>query len=245
MGSRATGMRELRREIITLALLTQPMWCLALQPLPRRAIFAGAAAAAVAAPPAGRADTAAPQGFEALRAERIGGGADMRAGNDGPHDVFYPPSLIGLWRCERTVTSVEGDVTQAEGAWRLLGGDGASFRQPEAYLTRYIPQPAAASAGEDGNGKAAVVTQADGGVGVILDRGFELDARVHGAAVRWDERTPNELSYARSVGGRGGAAALRVVQRSVEPPSDKGWGLNELVLITTASDVPGVGRLEV
>ena len=34
---------------------------------------------------------------------------------DGPAagDVLYPPSLIGLWQCERTVTSVEGDTQQA------------------------------------------------------------------------------------------------------------------------------------
>eukprot|EP00964_Phaeocystis_antarctica_P060510 scaffold36091_cov67-Phaeocystis_antarctica.AAC.3 len=34
---------------------------------------------------------------------------------DGPAagDVLYPPSLLGLWRCERTVSSVEGDAQQA------------------------------------------------------------------------------------------------------------------------------------
>ena len=44
----------------------------------------------------------------------IGQGADMLA-KDGPAagDVLYPPSLIGLWRCERTVSSVEGDAQQA------------------------------------------------------------------------------------------------------------------------------------
>ena len=101
----------------------------------------------------------------------IGQGADMLA-KDGPAagDVLYPPSLIGLWRCERTVTSVEGDTQQAcnhmrsqaatacapshaatlltpacdrawqaEGAWRLLGGDG-ELRKPETYLLRYVPQ---------------------------------------------------------------------------------------------------------
>ena len=28
---------------------------------------------------------------------------------------------------------------QAEGAWRLLGGDG-ELRKPETYLLRYVPQ---------------------------------------------------------------------------------------------------------
>jgi hypothetical protein len=55
-------------------------------------------------------DTGAPAG----RVQGIGQGADMLA-KDGPAagDVLYPPSLIGLWQCERTVTSVEGDVQQA------------------------------------------------------------------------------------------------------------------------------------
>ena len=55
-------------------------------------------------------DTGAPAG----RVQGIGQGADMLA-KDGPAagDVLYPPSLIGLWRCERTVSSVEGDAQQA------------------------------------------------------------------------------------------------------------------------------------
>ena len=55
-------------------------------------------------------DELAPAG----RGQGIGQGADMLA-KDGPAagDVLYPPSLIGLWRCERTVTSVEGDTQQA------------------------------------------------------------------------------------------------------------------------------------
>ena len=63
---------------------------------------------------------------------------------------------------------------------------------------------------------------------MVLDRGAELDARVHGAAVRWDAQRPNTLSYERNVGGRGGAAELTVMQRSVEEPSEanKGWGSN-------------------
>ena len=30
-------------------------------------------------------------------------------------------------------------ASQAEGAWRLLGGDG-ELRKPETYLLRYVPQ---------------------------------------------------------------------------------------------------------
>ena len=37
---------------------------------------------------------------------------------------------------------------------------------------------------------------------------------------------------------------LRVVQRSVEPPSDKGWGSNELVRVTTSAGT-GFGSYEI
>ena len=159
---------------------------------------------------------------------------------DGPTvDALYPPSLLGLWRCERVVTSVEGDALQAEGAWRLLGGDG-EFRRPEAYLLRYVPQPGA-EIGPDGKmvgpSSLSPITGTDGRryFGVVLDRGFEADTRAHGASVAWDARAPNALKYERNSGGRGSAAELKVLQRSVEEPSDKGWGSNELVRITTSA----------
>ena len=94
---------------------------------PRRAVLSGGVALV-----AGRrraAATAYPPGFEPSRVEGIGGGADVLS--DRPPavpDVYYPPSLIGLWQCQRQVVSVEGDAQQAEGSWRLLGGDGALVR---------------------------------------------------------------------------------------------------------------------
>ena len=127
-------------------------------PATRRAVLA-ASVLATSAPRRGRAATApAPPGFEVFapgggapagRVQGIGQGADMLS-KDGPAapDVLYPPSLIGVWRCERAVTSVEGDAQQAEGAWRLLGGYG-ELRRPESYLVRYVPQPGA-EFGEDG-----------------------------------------------------------------------------------------------
>ena len=62
-----------------------------------------------------------------------------------------------------------------------------------------------------------------------------MDARVHGARVRWEAAAPDTLAYDREDGGRGSAAELRVVQRAVEAPSDQGWGSNELVRITTST----------
>ena len=82
--------------------------------------------------------------------------------------------------------------------------------------------------------------------GVLLDRAFETDARVHGASVTWDAATPNALSYERTAGGRGSAAELQVVQRAVEAPSEKGWGSNELLRITTSTgSVLGQGGFEI
>ena len=198
-------------------------------PLRRRAMMGAAAASAAAAPRPGLAYEA-PPGFEPARVEGIGGGADMLA--DGPAaDVPYPPFLNGSWLCERVVTSVEGDAFQAEGAWRLLGGTG-SLRSPEAFQTRFIDTR------QIGTNQPVVGLDGRKYFGVVLDRGAELDARARGASVRWDPQQPNVLSYERSAGGRGSAAELKVVQRSVEMPSEsnKGWGSNELVRITTASD---------
>lgn len=182
------------------------------------------AAAALAAWPGRSAAAPRVDGFTP-RVEGIGGGADLLTGRPSVPDVLFPPSLLGYWRCERAVTLVEGDAAQAAGAWFDLGGDldgGGDFRKaPEAFYTRFVPSPTGG------------VT--DGGVGVVLDRGFEVDARVHGAAsVSWDVRAPGTLTYERRAGGGGigGPVELAVVERRVEPPSDVGFGFNELVRVT-------------
>jgi len=147
--------------------------------------------------------------------------------------VIYPPFLNGTWKCTRVVTAVEGDAAQALGAWRLLGGDG-DLRSPEQYLVRYLDTRNAGSImGLDGRTYYAVV----------LDRGFEIDERTHGATATWSAAAPNALSYRRDSGGRGGAADLFVVQRSVETPTteSKGWGSDELLRIVTAS---GFGEID-
>lgn len=203
----------------------------------RRAV--AAAIIAAGATPCRRAARAAPptypQGFEPPRIEGIGGGADLLADKAlAVADVVYPPSLNGTWTCQRRVISVEGDAAQAEGAWRLLGGFGDDIRSAaEVYTTRYVPQP---------EGSSMAITGIDGQryYGVVLDRGFELAQRVQGADVSWDRGSPDSLSYSRSSGGRASAAQLKVVQRSVELPSEKGWGSNELIRVTTdASTVLG------
>ena len=73
--------------------------------------------------------------------EGIGGGADLLSSvPPAVADVLYPPFLNGTWRCQRIVTSIEGDAAQAEGAWRLLGGTG-DIRKAESFPLRFIVQP--------------------------------------------------------------------------------------------------------
>ena len=83
-----------------------------------------------------------------------------------------------------------------------------------------------------------------------------MDARTNGATVSWDSSTPSTLTYERYSdgkkggatdieisGGRGtsdlisplrsGGIEINVVQRSVEFPSDKGWGGSELLSMSS------------
>jgi len=145
-------------------------------------------------------------------------------------DILYPPSLNGTWVCERRVASVEGDAGQAQGAWKLLGGTG-DVQSVERYAVRFVDlrRPSDAMTGLDGRKY----------YGDVFDRGFEIESRTGGAAVSWDALAPNTLRYERKSGGPGAAAELKVVQRSVELPSEKGWGSNELVRVTTTSSAFG------
>ncbi len=142
----------------------------------------------------------APPGFEPRRVEGIGGGFDMLSDQPIANiDVLYPPSLNGSWVCERRVAGIEGDVGQAQGAWKLLGGTG-DLQSTERYLVRFIDLRRASDA----------MTGLDGQryYGDVFDRGFEIESRTGGATVRWDARAPNLLQYARTSGGPGSAAEL-------------------------------------
>lgn len=159
------------------------------------------------------------------RVEGIGGGADLLSSKPAVADVTFPPSMIGPWQCQRSLLSVEGDAGQAEGAWRALGGTGNNFAKGsvETYAARFLPSP------------SGVLT--DGGVGVVADRGFEMRSRA-GAATNatWDASLPDRLVCVRSTGlNAGGATELVVVERRVELPSDRGFGSNELVRVTSAA----------
>jgi hypothetical protein len=146
-------------------------------------------------------------GVYQARVEGAGAGADLFTLKPTVTDVIYLPSLIGLWQCKREVLQVDGDTEQAEQAWVALGGFPEDFKKPTAtYLTRYI-------------------NSTDG---LVLDRGFEVHSRQHKVGVvSWEVTRPNSITF--------GPTELCVVQRSVEPPSDEGWGFNELIRITGAA----------
>eukprot|EP00966_Prymnesium_polylepis_P065695 1524434-Prymnesium_polylepis.1 len=217
-----------RRAIVERAIAAGALATTTTVSAPRRALAASAAPPGFE-PAQLRGTSAAPPGFEPRRVEGVGDGFDVLAGPEiALADVVYPPFLNGTWRCERRVASVEGDQAQAAGAFRLLGG-GGDFRQEETFTVRYLDTRQV--------GSPQAITGLDGRryFGVVLDRAFELDARVQGAAITWDTKAPNTLTYQRDAGGRGSAAELSVVQRKVEQPSEsnRGWGSNELIRITT------------
>ena len=133
---------------------------------------------------------------------------------------------MGLWDCQRTLVSVEGDAGAAEAAWRALGGAGAFKKnQPASYETRFVPPPTRATYEFEGR-------EIDG---VVLDRGFELDARGAGPAV-WNARAPAVA--------RRGDATLTVVSRSWDI-SAEGFGVDEFLRVEASAGglVGGAARV--
>lgn len=151
-------------------------------------------------------------------------------------DAIYPSSMVGMWRCQRTVTSVEGDVAQAELCWRLLGGksnNGSSLfqkKEAETFDTRFVLPPE--------NTLLQNLYNFDGETyrGVILDRGFELASRTTQTTtkdVHWSMvDMPNTLSY-NTLNDNKNTVDITVVQRKVELPSERGFGFDELYRITS------------
>ena len=166
-----------------------------------------------------------------------GGGGRLDRQPDPSTDVIHPASLLGEWICQRKVTLVEGNAEQAELVWLALGGsEGGVFdgRQVETFSTRFIVPPPSIQSAYEFEGQTLK--------GVVLDRGFEIKSRARGAArVVWSPQNPAAVSFERSApAGATGSVQLTVVQRSIELPSDKGWGGDELVrLVTEAGGLAG------
>ena len=146
----------------------------------------------------------------ASRDVEVGGGYDLLSVKRGAAegDVIYPESIEGVWNCDRFVARVEGDTFQASEAYRCLGGrlnplqDGSA----EKFETRFIRSPIIATPG------------------VVVDRGFEISSRAKTKDVQWAVEDPNFLGFENKV-------KLIVVKRTVEVPSDKGFGFDELLRV--------------
>lgn len=135
----------------------------------------------------------------------VGGGFDLLGRPRlSARDVTYPISMEGPWICSRVASLVEGDFFQAESAWRALGGGDLAVNKVESFTTRFIRSDLA-------------------GDGVVNDRGYELSSRTKVPTVTWSVDNPDVLEYDK--------IRITVVKRGVEPPSDQGFGFDELYRI--------------
>jgi hypothetical protein len=142
----------------------------------------------------------------AARDVDVGGGFDMLAEPQlTSKDVLYPPSMEGLWNCERVVTVSEGDSFAAETIWKALGGGRKQNQEPESYLTKFI--------------RSSLISDDF----VVLDRGYDVLSRKGANNVVWSVDQPSQLSFDKT--------EVTVLRRVIEVPSDKGWGCQELVRI--------------
>jgi len=165
-------------------------------------------------------------GGSITRVEGMGSGFDITTSTTKKGiDVIYPASMVGIWKCRRMVTSVEGDTGQAELAWRNLGGNG-SIQSIESFVTRFILPPL------ELNVQTGYTFDEADYPGVVLDRGYDIDSRNQNQCkAAWDIDAPDVLVYEKD----GGTVEVAVVQRKIELPSENGFGFNELYRITSSA----------
>lgn len=162
------------------------------------------------------------------RVEGIGGGFDLTTSTTSNGvDVIYPASMEGRWKCQRFVTSVEGDAGQAEIAWRSLGGCGRTMmNHVESFDVNFI------TPSSELNIKNEYVFEGNVFKGVVLDRGGEIKSRSNEQyKTVWTLESPNTLTYNTD----SSFVEVVVVQRKVELPSEKGFGFDELYRITSSA----------
>lgn len=180
-----------------------------------------------------------------VRVEEVGGGFDLQSPPSNAlqsPDVFFPASMANTqWKAQRVVTSVEGDLGQAAIAWKSLGGgDERAFtsKLTEAYATRFVAAPDSMQKDAEYAYEGRAVRSA------ILDRAYEISSRVAGGGrssieeniATWDATlNPNMLTYKRSRNNNNDEVELVVVQRKIEPPSESGFGSDELYRIKSSA----------
>ena len=172
------------------------------------------------------------------RIQETGRGSDIFV-SDASDDALFPISMAGRWVTTREVLKAEGDLTQAEVAWRSLGGAGEFRKETEVFETRFIDPPAATK------GKASYSVDGEPVVGVVQDRGAEMSSRLAGLAgssVTFDAEKFNHIAYTRN--GNSEPVEIDVIQRQVTLPNEQGWGYTELCRVTEKTNILGAsGKL--
>ena len=177
-------------------------------------------------------------GGASQRIEGIGGGFDILTPDPSSlssYDLYYPTSMTNTqWKVQRVVTSVEGDVGQAEAAWSLLGGStqrAFTSQLTEVYYASCIAAPDRNDAMYEYNGEMVRAS--------VLDRSSCLANRlgVETDKVPWEKDSPQQtISYLRNnTNNPKDVVQLSVVQRKIEPPTEKGFGSDELIKISQQS----------
>jgi len=162
------------------------------------------------------------------RVEEIGGGYDlMQPQIEKGSEPIFPASMEGTWRCTRSVVAMEGDIGQAEQAYRNLGG---SLDKPtkgiESYTQTFMIPPS------NWNMKNDYLFEGKTYQGAILDRGLDISARRNGNVhnVSWNIDTQT-LHYETD----NDKVDISVVQRKVEYPSANGFGFDELYKLASSA----------
>eukprot|EP00555_Chaetoceros_dichaeta_P012762 CAMPEP_0198257086 /NCGR_PEP_ID=MMETSP1447-20131203/6844_1 /TAXON_ID=420782 /ORGANISM="Chaetoceros dichaeta, Strain CCMP1751" /LENGTH=352 /DNA_ID=CAMNT_0043943893 /DNA_START=232 /DNA_END=1290 /DNA_ORIENTATION=+ len=196
------------------------------------------------------------------RIEELGAGFDLLSPPPlKAVDAIYPSSLLGLWQCQRVVVLVEGDKDQARLAWKVLGGGDASVsddvfakQKIERFYTKFIDPPTLPTRSTSDTGTTTknpygYEYQGQTLTGVVVDRVFEMESRLN-EKIPQEQPTPgntNKNTGQLINGGGGDSTAFKyetvkgaivelvVVDRTIEAPSENGFGYNELIRITTAA----------
>ncbi len=167
-----------------------------------------------------------------VRIEELGSGLDLLSPPKSmASEVYYPSSMVDTkWRVQRVVTSVEGNLEQSALAWKLLGGsDERAFtsKLTEVYEADFIAAP-------EGMKDATYTFEGKTLQSAILDRSLELSNRIgiDKGSILLDAPN-NSIEYTRN--NNEGPVNLTVVSRKIEPPTESGFGSDEVYRILSSA----------
>jgi len=166
-----------------------------------------------------------------VRIEELGSGLDLLSPKPITSEVYYASSMTDTkWRVQRVVTSVEGNLEQSALAWKLLGGsDEKAFtsKLTEVYEADFIAAP-------EGMKDATYTFEGKTLQSAILDRSLELSSRIgiDKGSIQLDTLN-NSFEYTRN--NNEGPVNLTVVSRKIEPPTESGFGSDEVYRILSSA----------